>query len=263
MKFSIVTCTWNSRSFIHQSVESVLGQTHSDIEFIFVDGGSDDGTLEYLRSVDRPKTILENVRGGIARAMNVGTQAAHGDVIMHLHSDDYLLHSRALERAAHLFKTTGCSWLIGRILNEREGGLYPESYVPPAYSYKNLLKSNFVPHASTFVSRDLYLSAGGFSEKLRFAMDYDMWLRLGRIAPPHATREAFSVFRRHADSTTEKNRLGSFDEDHAVRQQHLSASGASILERSVHQLRHHVRRHRLKALLKQAGRPATPTRITS
>ena len=100
MKFSIVTCTWNSRSFIHQSVESVLGQTHSDIEFIFVDGGSDDGTLEYLRSVDRPKTILENVRGGIARAMNVGTQAAHGDVIMHLHSDAYLLPSRALERAA-------------------------------------------------------------------------------------------------------------------------------------------------------------------
>src|SRR5512138_3071033 len=100
IKFSIVTCTWNSAAHLAQSIDSVLTQECSDIEYIFVDGGSTDGTLEMIRGVPREVRLIENVRGGISRAMNAGLEAATGDVVAHLHSDDYYAHPRVLSHVA-------------------------------------------------------------------------------------------------------------------------------------------------------------------
>lgn len=248
MKFSIITCTWNSAAFLMETISSVKRQKFQDVEFVFVDGGSTDGTLEQIEKIDLPKQLLCNVRGGIAVAMNKGIEAARGDIVMHLHSDDYLLHPEVLQRVNQVFENTGCEWLFGRILNDRKGGLYPETYTAPGYSYQALVKSNFVPHAATFVRRSLYQRAGGFNESLRYAMDYEMWLRLGRLANPVQIREILSVFRRHDGSTTEKNRLASFDEDYAVRCRYL---GGNWLARYEHALRYQVRRQRLLKLLRQ------------
>src|SRR5438045_551972 len=100
MKFSIITCTWNSEPFLEQSIASVLAQDHTDFEYIFVDGGSVDGTLERIQRVPRPVKLLQNVRGGRTRAMNAGIAAATGDVVAHLHGDDYYLHPRVLSSVA-------------------------------------------------------------------------------------------------------------------------------------------------------------------
>lgn len=250
MKISVIVCTWNSERYLMDTIDSVLTQDHKDFEFVFVDGGSTDNTLRYIDEVSGDKRILNNVRGGIAAAMNAGINAASGDAVIHLHSDDYFLHESVLKRAAAAFDNNKCEWLFGRILNRRADGLYPESYVPPNYSYANLLRSNIVPHAATFVRRRLYERSGGFDTRLRYAMDYDMWLRLGKIAEPIQLKEVFSVFRRHEESTTEKNRLGSFDEDHQVRRHYLP-SGSVI--RAKHELRYWVRRRRLLRSLNCGG----------
>jgi len=107
MKFSIITCTWNSEPHLAQSIASVLAQDYSNFEYIFVDGGSTDGTLERIRSIPRPVRLIENVRGGVPVAMNRGLAAASGDVIAHLHSDDYYLHPHVLSRVAEAMKRTG------------------------------------------------------------------------------------------------------------------------------------------------------------
>lgn len=243
---TIVTCTWNSEKLLPVTLKSVQEQSFSEYEFVFVDGGSTDATLSQIEAVSAPKTLLKNVRGGIARAMNAGIAAAKGDIVMHLHSDDYLLHPQVFSRVQTMFEQTHCEWLFGRILNDRDGGLFPETYYAPEYSYRSLLRSNFVPHAATFVRKSLYERAGGFSESLKYAMDYDMWLRLGKLAEPVQLREALSVFRRHDGSTTERNRVGSFDEDHAVRRKYL---GNGLLERLEHEARYQIRRRRLQKLL--------------
>lgn len=242
LKFSIVTCTWNSADLLWQTLKSVKDQTYTHYEMVFVDGGSTDQTLQMIEAFPGEKVLLENVKGGIAAAMNAGTQAATGDVIMHLHSDDYLLHDRVLARVAAYFEQHQCEWLFGRILNDRDGGLFPETYIPPAYSYQALLRSNIVPHAATFVKRSLYEKAGGFSPELKLAMDYEMWLRIGRLATPHQLREALSVFRRHEGSATQKNRLASFEEDHRVRMKYAETG---LVDRAAHQLRYLVRKNRL------------------
>ena len=109
MRFSIISCTWNSEPYLAQSIASVLAQDYPDIEYIFVDGGSTDGTLERIRSIPRPVKLIEDTRGGISRAMNRGIEAASGDVIAHLHGDDYYLHPRVLSMVAQALASSARS----------------------------------------------------------------------------------------------------------------------------------------------------------
>ena len=146
LTFSIITCTWNSARYLPESISSVLAQDYAHIEYIFVDGGSEDGTLDQIRALNRPYRLLENVRGGVSNAMNEGLRAATGDVIAYMHSDDYYLAPNVLSTVASHFELSGRKWLFGRIKSIIGGELVPETYVAPRFSYRRLLKSNFIPH---------------------------------------------------------------------------------------------------------------------
>lgn len=245
---SVITCTWNSMATLPQTVDSVLSQQGADFEHIFVDGGSTDGTLEYIRSLPHRPRILEGVGGGIATAMNAGAEAARGDQLCHLHSDDYFLHARVLQRVAGHFEASRAEWLFGRILYDRDGALVPEPFVVPEYSFEQLVRRNFIPHPASFIGRSTFLALGGFRTDLKFAMDYEFFLRLGQRCAPLVLKEALSVFRVHAGSTTVKNQLASFEEDHAVR---LRFAGRGWSERLMHAARYQVRRRRLLTQLAQ------------
>lgn len=241
MLISIVTCTWNSDRYLDDTISSVLKQKYQNYEFIFVDGGSTDNTLDIISKVPGNKIVLNDIGGGIANAMNEGIKAATGDIIIHLHSDDYLLHPYVFSKVVKLFEEQpNAQWLFGRILNDREGSLYPETYISPAYSFKNLLKSNIVPHAATFVKRQVFEKHGFFRKNLKYAMDYEMWLRIGSQENGVMVREAFSVFRRHDGSTTEMNQLASFNEDYKVRCEYLKPYSFAYLE---HFIRYRIRRY--------------------
>jgi glycosyltransferase involved in cell wall biosynthesis len=242
LTFSIITCTWNSEPFLAQSIESVLSQDYPHIEYIFVDGGSTDGTLDRIRSLKRPYRLLENVRGGISRAMNVGIEAATGDVIAHLHSDDYYLHPTVLSTVAHHLETSGRNWLFGRILRHVGNELLREKFVSPRYSYSRLLRTNFIPHPATFVKRDFIQRAGGFDTKLKYAMDYDLWLKLGELGEPVQLDEPLAAFREHHGSLSTRDRLPALEEDFHVR---LSHAGLNPVSRAMHFLRYLVRRQRV------------------
>ncbi len=235
-------------STLPQTVASVLAQQHAQFEHIFVDGGSTDGTLDYIRSLPHAPRILEDVGGGIARAMNAGAELARGDHLCHLHSDDYFLHDHVLQRVTDHFAQSEAQWLFGRILFDQGGALMPEPFIVPDYSFQRLINGNFIPHPASFVGTALFRELGGFRSDLKYAMDYEFFLRLGRRAPPLALKEALAVFRIHPGSTTVKNRLASFEEDHAVR---LSFAGRSWREQLMHAARYHVRRRRLLAQMAQ------------
>lgn len=250
LQFSIITCTWNSEPHIAQSIKSVISQDYPEIEYIFVDGGSTDGTLDRIVAIPRPVKLLENVRGGISRAMNAGIEAATGDVVAHLHSDDYYSHPQVLRHVADALTRSGAQWCFGRCLADVDGRCEPENYRVPRYSYPRLLKGNFIPHPATFVSKSLFDRAGLFDEGIKYAMDYDMWLRLGRLATPVQMDEHLAVFRWHAASLTSANRMASFEDDFAVRLKHASKSPWSLAYHWAHYL---VRRRRLSRALARAS----------
>jgi glycosyltransferase involved in cell wall biosynthesis len=220
MKFSVITCTWNSEPYLAESIASVLSQDYPDIEYIFVDGGSTDGTLERIRAIPREVKLVTDVRGGISRAMNEGVRAASGDVVSHLHSDDYYLYPRVLSDVAEIMSRTGAQWVFGRDMTDLDGKLVAENYAIPKYSYKELLRLNFVPHPSTFIRRDLFKRVGGFDESLKFSMDYDFFLRIGKVAEPVQVDKHFTAFRAHSGSASTANALGGFNEDFRVRLRH-------------------------------------------
>jgi glycosyltransferase involved in cell wall biosynthesis len=246
MKISIITCTWNSEPFLAESIASVLGQTHTDVEYIFVDGGSTDGTLERIAAIPRAVTLIRDIRGGIANAMNVGLQAATGDIVAHLHSDDYYLKPTVLALVNESMETSHAGWCFGRIKRLIEGQLVPESYTPPAFSWEALFRGNFIPHPATFVRRDWMVSIGGFDLALRYAMDYDMWLKLAKKGPAIAIGKPLAAFREHDGSLSSSNRLAAMAEDQQVRLRHFS--GSTVLF-APHVLRYWVRRRRMAALL--------------
>lgn len=246
LTFSIITCTWNSESFLAESINSVLSQDHPDIEYIFVDGGSTDGTLDMIRTIPRKVTLIENVRGGIARAMNSGIEVATGDVIAHLHSDDYYAHPKVLSHAVQALEQTGAAWAFGRCMSDIEGERIPENYIIPRYDYQRLLKGNFIPHPATFVRRDMFTRVGGFNELIKYAMDYDLWLRLGKVATPVQLDEHLAVFRWHPGSLTSSNRMASLKDDFDVRMKYAGKSPWAMAYHWAHYL---VRRRRLAKML--------------
>jgi glycosyltransferase involved in cell wall biosynthesis len=244
--FSIVTCTWNSEPWLAESIASVLRQRGVEIEYIFVDGGSNDGTLQRIRAIDRPVTLVENVRGGISRAMNAGIEAARGDIVAHLHSDDFYLRNDVLQTVAEAFAGSGCRWLFGRTMTCTDGKLAPEGYVAPRYSRRQLLRGNFIPHPATFVARELMWRAGGFSTDYKYAMDYDLWLRMSCIAEPLQLDVPLAAFREHAGSLSTRERSAAMLEDLRVR---LAHTGFHPMARAMHVLRYVVRRQRARLSL--------------
>jgi glycosyltransferase involved in cell wall biosynthesis len=244
LKFSIITCTWNSASYLHESIASVLEQDYPDIEYIFVDGGSTDGTLDQIRALPRPYRLLENVRGGVSRAMNEGLQAATGDIIAYLHSDDYYLRANVLSTVAGHLRDSGRDWLFGRTMTCVDGQLHPDDYIAPRYSYSRLLRGNFIPHPATFVRRNLMNRAGGFNTGLKYAMDYDLWLKIGTDNQPVQLDEPLTAFREHEGSlsSSSRTRLAAMAEDYRVR---LSYVGYNPIERLAHYARYLVRRQRV------------------
>ena len=238
LSFSIITCTWNSEPFIARCIESVASQTYPQIEHVFVDGGSEDGTLERIKRTTGNIKYVTGVRGGISNAMNVGVDLSSGDVIAHLHGDDYYLHDRVIARVAGVFNASNARWLYGRIVSDLGGEQVKPAWQLPEFSLSRLLRGNFIAHPAAFVRREEFLSSGGFDCGLKYAMDYDLWLRLAKMSTPVGLDEYFSAFRRHAGSASTANAFAAFEEDYLVRRRHRPAGLApQLLHAAIYQYR--------------------------
>lgn len=230
LSFSVVTCTWNSQPFIKDCIRSVAAQRDVNVEQVFVDGGSTDGTLEEIDGSPVEHRCLHDVRGGISFAMNRGLQVARNEVVVHLHGDDYFLGGDVLRRVSEIMEESGAEWVCGRIVSDVGGRMVPSSWRLPHFSRSRLLSGNFIAHPATFVRRSFFERVGGFDESLKYAMDYDMWLRMSKLADPVCREDAYTAFRRHPGSTSTANALAAFREDHVVRLKHLRNDGICPLK---------------------------------
>lgn len=241
--FSIVTCTWNSAATLPDTLASLRAQTCRNVEHIFVDGGSSDGTLALLDAFGGTKRILHGVRGGISHAMNVGVRHASGAVVAHLHADDYYAAPDVLSSVAVAMRASGRAWLVGEI-----AVLSPRGMLPPqprrAYSYRALAAGRaFIPHPATFVRRELFDQVGCFDEQLRYAMDIDLWLRLAAATEPVVLPRVLAIFRDHAGSVSSANKLLARQEEWRVRRRY---AGAAPLAFATYCLRYLKRTHALR-----------------
>jgi glycosyltransferase involved in cell wall biosynthesis len=219
--FSIITCTWNSAATLGDTLASVQRQSRQDLEHIFVDGGSTDATLDLIAACPGNKRVLRDVGGGISRAMNQGILAASGEYIAHLHSDDYYAADDVLASVAACFAREQVDWVFGAIEVLRDGRLIAPYPMHP-FSYRALVTGRvFVAHPAVFIRKSALARVGLFDEGLKYAMDIDLWLRLGRVARPATIARALTVFRDHPGSVSSANRMLARQEEFMVRRRYL------------------------------------------
>jgi glycosyltransferase involved in cell wall biosynthesis len=219
--FSIVTCTWNSAATLADTLASVRRQTCQDVEHIFVDGGSTDATLDMIAAYPGRKRVLRDVGGGISRAMNQGIEAATGEYVAHLHSDDYYATDDVLETVARRFADERVDWVYGTVQVLKDGELIPPYPMLP-FSYGSFAAGRAsVPHPAVFIRRSAFGRGGMFDERLKYAMDIDLWLRLGRVARPATVDRPLTVFRDHAGSVSSANKIKARQEEFQVRRRYM------------------------------------------
>lgn len=181
MRFSVITVTYNSKLFLMETIKSVISQDYGDFEYIIVDGGSTDGTLEIIKDFaaedDRIRWISEH-DDGISDAFNKGLALATGDIVGIINSDD-IYSPGALAAVAQAYQSDPAADVFhGDMV--RFQGITPLFRLKPGRIGDNVWYEMPLNHPATFVTRKAYALVGGFDTTLKVAMDYELVLRLYR-----------------------------------------------------------------------------------
>jgi glycosyltransferase involved in cell wall biosynthesis len=178
-RLSIITPSFNQADFIEKTIESVLGQDYPDLEYIVVDGGSTDGSVEIIeRYADRLAWWASEKDDGQTDALNKGLARATGDVIAYINSDDYYLPG-AFERAvATLEQNPDSLWMAGAARFTGSENLVWHPRLPTRGRQWWLLEPWGVPQAASFWRRAAFERYGQFRTDMHYTFDTEFGLRL-------------------------------------------------------------------------------------
>ena len=180
MKVSIITASFNNRDTIEDSIRSVLSQKYENIEYIVVDGGSSDGTVEIVKKYhEKIAKFISEPDDGMYHALNKGLKMSSGDIIGFLHADDIYAHSMVID------------WIVSRMMNCHTESCYGDLlYVHKkdinkifrrwrsCYYTDGLFRKGWMPpHPTFFVRREVYDKHGHFNTEFNIAADYELMLR--------------------------------------------------------------------------------------
>ncbi|HKE28704.1 MAG TPA: glycosyltransferase family 2 protein [Bryobacteraceae bacterium] len=200
---TIVTPSYNQGEFIRATIESVLAQDYPQLEYIVMDGGSTDQTAAIAAEYSGRLTWISEKDRGQAHAINKGFRMAKGEIVTWLNSDDILLPgaaTRAVQAFASAPPTTGAIYGEGYRM-DREGritGRFPAT--EPFNLWKLVYLSDYVLQQSTFFRRAALEEIGWLDEKLHYALDWDVLIRLGKRFGLHYVAEEFGVLREYAEA---------------------------------------------------------------
>ena len=179
MKVSIVTVGYNCAKTLRRTIDSILQQTYFDIEYIVVDGGSTDGTMDIIQSYEKQfKGRLHWISekdNGIYDAMNKGIKMSTGDIVGILNSDDYLTSNNVVERIVEEF-TDDVDAVYGDIHFVKEDNLQKSVRYYSGKHFKPwMVRFGFIPpHPSFYVRRETYIKYGYYDTSLRISADVEM-----------------------------------------------------------------------------------------
>ena len=180
-KISIITVAFNSAKTIKGTIESIISQDYNNIEYLIIDGGSKDGTMEIVKSYsEHVKYYVSESDNGIYDAMNKGIRAATGDVIGILNSDDFYPNSFVLSNVAKLFQKYSCDAVYGDLVYVKANDInkIKRYWQAGEYSTSKIKNGWMLPHPTFFVKKKIYTRYGLYDTDLKSAADYEMILKL-------------------------------------------------------------------------------------
>ncbi|TRU70542.1 MAG: glycosyltransferase [Microcystis viridis Mv_BB_P_19951000_S69] len=183
---TIITVVFNGEKHLEQTIQSVISQTYDNVEYIIIDGGSTDGTVEIIRKYeDKIDYWVSEPDAGISDAMNKGISLATGILINHLHAGDKFAADTTLSSVVSSYNSEGWRWCFGnQLLRSPTDDAIVGCFCPPKFSQKLLHIVNTIPHPTVFSERALIEEVNGFDNNYKCAMDYHLWLRFTQLSKP-------------------------------------------------------------------------------
>lgn len=205
-KISIVTPSFNQGEFLEECIESVLSQNYPNLEYIIMDGGSSDNSVEIISKYKNYlKYWQSQPDGGQYAAIEDGFSRSTGEIMAWLNSDDKY-HHNAFYKIAYIFSSfQNMEWIVGRqTCWDKCGDVSFVNRSLPTYGRERFMRKDYCdPHIqqeSSFWRRSLWEKAGGYLRKdLAFAGDLELWLRFFRCAELHSVDAILGGFRNHGN----------------------------------------------------------------
>ncbi len=201
---SIVTPSFNQARFLEATIQSVLSQDYPHLEYLIVDGGSTDGSVEIIQKyADRLAWWVSEPDRGQTDAINKGFARARGEILAWLNSDDTYEPGAVSEAVAYLQAHPEVGMVYGDAHYIDEQGRVIGRF-PAAQTDYHRLRRGYVhiPQQAAFFRASLWRKVGPLDPTFYFAMDYDLWVRLAREAPLHYVPRVWANFRLHSDAKT-------------------------------------------------------------
>lgn len=180
MKFSLITVSYNSAATIRDTIQSVIAQTHRDIEYIIVDGRSSDQTGEIVREFgSHIGTFVCEKDNGIYDAMNKGIRLAQGGVIAFINSDDFYASPDVISQINHVFESTDADCVFADLdyVERNDVARVIRKWRSQPFEAGAFGKGWHPAHPTFFARREMFDKYGGFDESLRISADYELMLR--------------------------------------------------------------------------------------
>jgi glycosyltransferase involved in cell wall biosynthesis len=218
-KISIITPSYNQGEFIEETIRSVLLQGYPNLEYIIIDGGSTDQSVEIIQKYSKYLTYwVSEPDKGQSHAINKGIEKATGKLFTFTNSDD-LLAPNVLFRVANYFKQQSFSWVLcGGIRQiDKEGKTIGECNQLPAISWEDLATGQaYQPQPATFWRFQAFSLIGTFREELHYFFDQEFFIRLLMNYKLETMPGLFAYARIHSEAKTQKNTIFPLEERYSI-----------------------------------------------
>ena len=207
MKISIITICLNRHKVIRETIESVLSQNYNNIEYIVIDGGSSDGSLETINSYSSNiDCLISEPDNGIYQAINKGLSRVTGDVVGLLHAGDLLYDNNVISNVVGRFKQYDSDLIYGHsVVYAEDRKKIIRKNVSPEYK-DNLMKYGWFPsHQSIYFKSSVFDQYGNYNENYKIAADYELLLRVLLVHKLKAKRLDMFLLKFHLGGASSKN----------------------------------------------------------
>ncbi len=224
LTFSVITPSYNQGPFIERTIQSVLAQTEVTFDYLVCDGGSSDQTVDILKQYSQHLRWVSEPDAGQSDAVNKGIRQTQGDIIAWLNSDD-IYYPSALSRVQDIFETYPEVEVVYGHANhiDREDG-FIEAYPTEPWDYERLKEVCFLCQPATFFRRRTVEQWGALDARLKFCMDYELWLRYGKYGRFFYLPELLAGSRFYQDTKTLGQRVAVHYEINDMMLKHFSRS---------------------------------------